>query len=313
MDHQAQKTEFYDIATTLHHEVHNVGGILVKLTSKEVYHSGTKSTHPFYTSLPKDFFVQPVGDAYAIVSLFEKTDGGEQYLMIVNKDFDNPATMSFRLEGVASLVEIDKTVRDGVLSPDYKDGVLTRTFKPGEFALYRLAKKDEDYGSIPEKHPNLLVGAASHANNSITGGGYCIAFAHDGQCLSAERRMGWRASCEHQSASILFDLGESRSMNRLDVYPAGFGVDSGASFPTSLTLSISDNGSDWKEALTVTGMKNPRDKVPTFTFDTIKGRFVKIVLDGDSEIAVGEFALYLDDGSIPSPPATTYIESSNHA
>ena len=310
MDHEDQKTELYDVAATLNREVHNVGHILVNLTSKEVYHSGTKSNSDAYTRLPANFFVQPVGDDYAIVSLFEKTDGGEQYLMIVNKDFERPSTMSFRLEEVASLVEIDKTVSNSTLAPDYKDGVLTRTFKPGEFALYRLAKKDAAYGSIPEASLNLLVGATSRANNSVTGSGYCIAFAHDGQCLSTEKRMGWRASCDGQSTSILFDLGESRSMNRLDVYPAGIGTGSGSSFPTDLTLLISDNGTDWKEALTVTDMKPPRETVPTFTFDTVNGRFVKMVLDGNCEIAVGEFALYMDDGSIPSPPATTYIELS---
>lgn len=308
MDHEDQKTELYDVAATLNREVHNVGDILVTLTSKEVYHSGQKSNCPAYESLPADFFVQPVGDAYAIVSLFERTDSGEQYLMIVNKDFDKPATLSFRLDGVASLAEIDKTVDDGTLTPNYKNGVLTRSFKPGEFALYRLAEKDVDYGTAPKAHPNLLVDAVSHANSSITGDGYCIAYAHDGQGLSSKTRTGWRASCNGRDATITFDLGESRTMNRLDVYPAGTGVDSGSSFPTALTLLVSDNGTDWSEVLTVADMKNPKEEVPTFTFDTAKGRYVKITLKGIYEVAVGELALYMDDGSIPAPPATTYKE-----
>lgn len=310
MDHEDQKTELYDVASTLNREVHNVGDILVTLTSKEVYHSGKKSTSSAYETLPSDFFVQPVGDAYAIVSLFEKNDSGEQYLMIVNKDFDRPATLSFRLDGVSSLVEIDKTVDDGTLTPDYKNGVLTRSFKAGEFALYRLAERDADYGTAPVTYPNLLVGAASYANSSVTGNGYCIAYAHDGQGLSSPTRMGWRASCDGQDASILFDLGESRAMNRLDVYPAGLGVGSGASYPTALTLLVSDNGTDWREVLAVTDMENPKENVPTFTFDTAKGRYVKIILDGIYEVAVGELALYMDDGSIPAPPATTYREPS---
>lgn len=310
MDHEDQKTELYDVASTLNREVHNVGDILVTLTSKEVYHSGKRSTSSAYETLPSDFFVQPVGDAYAIVSLFEKNDSGEQYLMIVNKDFDRPATLSFRLDGVSSLVEINKTVDDGTLTPDYKNGVLTRSFKAGEFALYRLAERDADYGTTTESHPNLLVGAASYANSSVTGNGYCIAYAHDGQGLSSPTRMGWRASCDGQDASILFDLGETRAMNRLDVYPAGIGVDSGASYPTALTLLVSDNGTDWREVLVVTDMENPKENVPTFTFDTAKGRYVKIILDGIYEVAVGELALYMDDGSIPAPPATTYREPS---
>jgi hypothetical protein len=308
MDHEDQKTELYDVASTLNREVHNVGDILVTLTSKEVYHSGKKSTSSAYETLPSDFFVQPVGDAYAIISLFEKTDSGEQYLMIVNKDFDRPATLSFRLDGVSSLVEIDKTVDDGTLTPDYKNGVLTRSFKAGEFALYRLAERDADYGTAPVSHPNLLVGAASLANSSVTGDGYCVAYVHDGQGLSSSTRMGWRASCDGQDATVTFDLGESRAMNRLDVYPAGVGVDSGASYPSALTLSVSDNGTDWREVFTAADMKNPKEQVPVFTFDTAKGRYVKITLKGIYEVAVGELALYMDDGSIPAPPATTYRE-----
>jgi hypothetical protein len=205
-------------------------------------------------------------------------------------------------------VEIDKTVDDGTLTPDYKNGVLTRSFKAGEFALYRLAERDADYGTAPVTHPNLLVGAASYANSSVTGNGYCIAYAHDGQGLSSPTRMGWRASCDGQDATVTFDLGESRAMNRLDVYPAGVGVDSGASYPSALTLSVSDNGTDWREVFTAADMKNPKEQVPVFTFDTAKGRYVKITLKGIYEVAVGELALYMDDGSIPAPPATTYRE-----
>jgi hypothetical protein len=139
MDHEDQKTALYDAAAALNREVHNVGRLLAALTSKEVYHSGERSTSPFYARLPGDFFVQPAGDAYAIVSLFEHRESGERYLMIVNKDFERSATLSFRLHGVGSPIEIDKTVRGGTLVPDWKDGVLTRAFKPGEFALCRLA------------------------------------------------------------------------------------------------------------------------------------------------------------------------------
>ena len=316
MDHNAQKTELYDVAATLNKEVHNVGDILVQLEAAEVYHSGSKSTATnTYTKVPFGFFVQPVGDAYAIITLFESKDGGDSYLMIVNKDFDKAATMSFKISGVSSLTEIDKTVPDGTIAPDYNGGVLTRTFKPGEFALYKLPSKANGYGS-GESAPsnNILVGASSTADNSVPGNGYCIAYSHDGQLLSAKDKMGWMASGDGSNgtaATIRFDLGSGKKMNRLDVYPAGTGSASGSLFPTSLKMEVSSDGLTWNTVLDVSGIARPTTDVPVYTFDEVTAKYVKITVSSPVDyLSVAEFALYDDDGSIPQPEKTSWVEPS---
>ena len=314
MDHNAQKTELYDVAATLNKEVHNVGDILVRLDSKEVFHSGSKSKATgTYSIVPSDYFVQPVGDAYAIVSLFRDPDNGGWYLMIVNKDFSQAATLSFKLSGVGSLVEIDKNVSDGTIAPDFSNGVLTRTFKPGEFALYKLPDSESGYGSeAAVKADSILVGARSTADNTVPGDGYCIAYSHDGNNLSDNEKKGWMASGSDGSdtvASVLYDMGEVKSMNRLDVYPSGTGSASGSYFPSTLKLEVSDDGENWTTALDVDGIVRPTKEVPVYRFDAVSGRFVRITVSSVNDVlSVAEFALYDDDGSIPLPPETTYTE-----
>lgn len=78
--------------------------------------------------------------------------------------------------------------------------------------------------------------------------------------------------------------------------------------PTALTLLVSDNGTDWREVFAAAAMKNPKAQVSVFTFDTAKGRYVRITLKGIYEVAMGELAPYMDDGSISDTP-TEPVES----
>ncbi len=141
MDHNAQKTDLYDVAATLNREVHHVGTVLVHLDAVEVYHT-SESPEGVYRKVPDGYFVKPVGECEAIISLMRHRETGERYLMLVNKDFDHTHTLSFAISDMAALVELDKQAPHGYITPDYQNGVLTRTFAPGEFALYHITTKE---------------------------------------------------------------------------------------------------------------------------------------------------------------------------
>ncbi len=140
MDHNAQKTELYDAAARLNREVHNVGSVLVHLDAVEVYHTN-ESAQGVYKKVPDAFFVKSLSGGDAIISHMRHRETGERYLMLVNKDFDHTHTLAFALTDVSALVELDKHAPKRLTVPAYQNGVLTRAFEPGEFALYRISNK----------------------------------------------------------------------------------------------------------------------------------------------------------------------------
>lgn len=319
MDRNCNKTELYDVAATLHKQIHNVGDVLVRLEAREVYHTGSKSTCDMYEKLPEDFFVRSEGDNQAIVTLFTNPETGRQYLMLVNKDFDHSQTMSFRLSGVDSLTELDKDSADGTLIPDYENGLLTRTFLPGEFALYELPEgKSYSTTQKPSDAPNLLLNAYATASDSYGADGWYIDNVNDGITVPTTLSKGWKSVSDAASQWLRFDLGEVKSFNRLDLYPgdngSGAGKVSGAYFPGSITLEVSEDGETWTTVLSKTGLGNPDDAC-TFSFDQARGRYVRLTVSdlavekGQSIGALGEIQLFNDDGTLPPPEKPDFREN----
>ncbi len=305
MDHNGQKTELYDVAATLNREVHNVGDVLVHLDSVEVYHTN-QGPNGVYTRLPADYFVQSAGGGDAIVSLLKNAETGEYYLMLVNKDFVNERTLQFTLDGVTSLVELDKSVDEGTITPDYENGILTRTFKPGEFALYRLS--DGVYGTVPESSANLLADAQSSADVSVGADGWFISNVSDGVRTSTDKLKGWKGDTPlGVSSTLTFDLGESRDMNRLDMYPIGIGAACGNLYPTAVRVHASNDGTTWKTVYTNESIPAVTTTVPVIRFDNVSARYIRLEFPAGGSVALAEVELYDDrDGSVPLPPQTSY-------
>lgn len=91
------------------------------------------------------------------------------------------------------------------------------------------------------------------------------------------------------------------SINRVDYY-CNYERGYSALFPKKYSIMYSENGKDYKLLLE---SSYESGSVPSHKFDTVKARYVKIVLDdlvgfGDKYYAeIGEIEIYNDDGSIP--------------
>ncbi len=305
MDVNGNKTEMYDVAKELNRQVHNVGDILVHLTAKEVYHT-SDGPYGVYKKIPQNFFAQVNGNGDVILSLMVNEKTGESYLMVVNKDFMEEQTISLNLSGVRSLVEIDKTVDDGTLTPSYTGGVLTRTFAPGEFALYKLS--DGEYATESEKGAdNLLLGAKATANDSLGRDGYYIVNVNNGERTATKVNKGWMFEANSTVDGWLqFDLGASKQFNRLDLYPVGEGVACGNLFPSKMQILVSDDKKTWREVYTNEAIDAVTEEVPVFKFAAATGRYVKLLFPDCIGVALAEAELYMDEGNIPTPPPTSY-------
>ena len=301
-------TDLYPVATELHHRAHTVGPVLVDCEAVEVYHSGKRSMSNVYQKVPADFFAQPKGNEYAILSLLHNFETGEQYLMVVNKNMTAESDLDFILKGVASVVEIDTRTGEGKEIP-LVDGALSVTLKAGDFAFYKLP--EGDFRTPAEPTANLAAAAAKAvANTSQGSNGYFIRCALDGQRTSTDERKGWKVPAGETGELILI-YDEPVTFNRMDLYPTGEGVGFAAQFPSAVRISVAsaEEPDTWTVIYEASGISRPTTEVPVIRFDTVTASRIKLEISkGSLSAELGEIEIYNDDGSIPAPPATSYEE-----
>lgn len=302
-----EKTQMYEQVKTVNKQIHNVGTTLAMSDALQIYHCGNASTASSYNKIPANFFVQPIGDHYAIISLLKHRETGSEYIMIVNKNMLSSKSMSFRMDGIISLEELDKNNKDTTFNVTLNNGVLTRNFLPGEFALYKLPD-DRDFINVEvPTSSNLLKNAKSTASGSVGNNGWFINCINDNINFSQTNSMGWQIS-NHTSKDewILFDLGEPKEFNRFDLYPAFSKTSSGNLFPNNISLYASNDGVDYSLIFTQEKIANPTTDVPVYRFQNTTARFVKAVFKDVEKLAVSEMELFNDDGAIELPPKTSY-------
>ncbi len=301
-------TDLYPVATDLHLRAHTIGPILVDCEAVEVYHTGNRSTGTVYTKVPAEFFAQPKGNEYAIVSLLHNGETGEQYLMVVNKDMTAEAEMSFVLKDVAFVVEMDTRTGEGK-EVKLTDGTLTFTLKAGDYAFFKLS--EGDHRTPAEESANLATKATKVTANLSHGiNGYFIACALDGQRTSTAARQGWKVPAK-QTGEMILRFDSPVTFNRMDLYPTGEGVSFAAQFPTSVKISVAsaDQPDEWIVIYEASGIARPTTEVPVLRFDAVTADRIKLEISGGSLSAeLCEIEIYNDDGSVPAPPATSFEE-----
>ncbi|HPZ51604.1 MAG TPA: discoidin domain-containing protein [Clostridia bacterium] len=308
IDRNGNPTDLYYAIKEINRYAHTIGPTLVKLRAAEVYHSGANSTNPVYQRIPQNFFVQ--SDSYIILSLMEHKITGRNYLMVVNKYMNAPQTIGLRFTDVGSLSEVNQTT--GNLTPignEYKNGVFTRTLDAGAAVL--LALPEGVSFVTPKKikeSANLFENAYVLASDSRGSSGWFVNRVNDGITISEEHFMGWQA-IRNEKEWLQFDLGEVKEFNRLDLYPAGNGSASGVYFPSGVKISVSNDGKTWTTVKNIENIEQPTITVPTFRFNKASARYVRLDFVKRGNICeLAEAKLYNDDGSIPMPDPTDYVD-----
>ncbi len=137
MDGTGNMTDLYASAQALNAEIKQWGSILSGLTSHDVFFHGNvpEGTKP----LPADFFWKPLEEDAQIVSHF-MDQSGRNYVMVVNRDFNNSRTLGYRLSSKPSAVTEISKISGAEISTSYSPltGYLSSTFLPGEGKLYAL-------------------------------------------------------------------------------------------------------------------------------------------------------------------------------
>ena len=133
----------------------------------------------------------------------------------------------------------------------------------------------------PTFGPNLALNKTVSSSSSVEnpGLGWGSAKAVDGERSSISTSKGWSSNNNtgaNHTEWITVDLGSSKSVNRVDLYPRNDGADTGYGFPVDFTIKLSADNTNWTTVITRTGYSRPGNAVQSFIFGSQNGRYVKI-------------------------------------
>ena len=311
-DREYKPTELYDEVCLINKKIHRIGTYLAKSDALYVYHS-KQTTKGVYETVPEELFIQPNGKSDVIISLFKEREGDGEYVMIVNKNIKKNVTASFKLDASVDSLQIVNEETGELQNLPLEDGGFTYTFAASDAILLKLPHSGYITREVKDSI-NYAVDAKVTATSSAGENGYYLYNIYDGTFDGAGARIVSTGSAEE---SVTFDFGKVRTVNRVDVYPAGTEELCGKYYPASLRVSVSEDGENWTEVVKEkqTEQTYPLLKVPVYRFDAVSARFVRLTftefkkVDGKKICDIGQVGIYDDDGSINDNIDTLYEKS----
>ncbi len=299
IDRDGKPTDLYPAVCDINADVHRLGQYIAACDAVEVYHS--RRNAGVYAVVPSDLFIRPAETANVIVTLMQERGGDDEYIMLVNKNYEKEQTFTCTLDGVGSLQIVDE---NGALKPlSVKNGSFTLTLAAGDAAVLKLPKGD----FIKEKKSDtqdMAVDATVTASTSKSEDGFLYNI-YDGKYDGTGARL---ELARGSSAWITFDLGEAKTVNRVDVYPMGKTDRCGVYYPKTLEISVSADGKNWTTVASGDDFDARIKKVPVFRFDDVTARYVRLDMTAARLCEIGDVCIYNDDGTIPADIDTLFKE-----
>lgn len=130
----------------------------------------------------------------------------------------------------------------------------------------------------------------------------------DGEVRSLEEvNNGW-LSGEGDGQTVVIDLDDVQSINRVDLYAINWFSDErgkdgivGQGYPKDFTIDVSEDGVDWSSVVEFEDVLRPTIAQNTYEFETVAARYVRIStidnrqMSDDDRVALSEIKVFYDD------------------
>jgi len=144
LDSFSRKTDLYEPFRQLNWEMKQLGKTLIDLDAVDVFHTGNinisgRKIPEGLKLLPADFVFQPQdASAELIITSFIHRKTNQRYIMIVNKSYTVPTTLSFRLNKMINNIKriSPDTGKPELVNLDSITHIFTESFLPGHGYLY---------------------------------------------------------------------------------------------------------------------------------------------------------------------------------
>lgn len=127
---------------------------------------------------------------------------------------------------------------------------------------------------------NLAFSAAVTSSSSGESGDWGKSRINDGQLNSVGGSMGYTSESSlttNHTEHIQLDMGSSKTVSKVDLYPRNESGQVGKGFPVNFTIQISTDNINWTTVVTRTAYAQPGNSVQSFTFTAASARYVKVV------------------------------------
>jgi polygalacturonase len=145
---------------------------------------------------------------------------------------------------------------------------------PSDANRYRMA-----FPEVEIYAANQATGAVVSASSTLENTNFSMSKVNDGQRSSVIGSMGWTSNnslTANHTESVSLDMGSSRSVSKVDLYPRNDSGNIGQNFPIDFTIKTSTDNINWTTVVTRTGYTQPGNAVQSFTFTTASVRYVKV-------------------------------------
>lgn len=299
----------YETVSILNHEILNIGKTLINCEAVEIYLNGQTWGQE---AIPKDFFIQPTDKTNYTVSLMKNVKTGENCFMLVNNDFGKAQTIKVKLDpSVKSVKKVIKT------TGEYEDvkienNTLEIKLAAGDGELFVLPK-GVNFVKEKEELPagkNLAERGQIQCDSSVGSDDKYMDNLNDGDRNAKDGGKGGWTVNGNKTSEIVVDLTLKSNFNRIDIYPAGLPAQYAKNLSGSVKVSVSDDMKNWKEVLNVEKLDLSDAKAPSLTFNKSEARYIKIEFSNykNKSLSLAEIEVYLDDGSVPPPDASSANE-----
>ncbi len=292
------KSEIFEGVKAANQMLHTLSPILANTDAVELYHTRGQNG----TAVPKDFCIDITGNTPAILSVLVDRTTGQQYLVILNKQFNKDVEMAIQVQDSA-LGELCDITSGEPKTIALSGGKATIALTAGNLCVIKLP---EGYDARADKTVNdgtstsLLSGIGASVSSSV-GSTYFAYMLGDGK----RTETGWSTDSNADSAYIYYDLKAPKTFNRIDIYPLADNYDF---FPRALTVSVSEDGITYREVASAKDIDI--ETWGSLTFEAVTAQFVRVDITsmlnlGNPSARIGEIELYMDNGQIPAMPNFT--------
>ena len=134
-------------------------------------------------------------------------------------------------------------------------------------------------GTATETSQNLALHKRVTASSSLEQPGWNASLVVDGQRNEIAGARGWQSGgdvTKNHTEWLKIDLGAVTAVGKVDLYPRNDPARVGEGFPVDFAIGISVDGQTWTTTVRKANYPKPGDKVQSFSFNAVNGRYVRI-------------------------------------